>query len=304
MKSHTFVCQFFLLLLMVTLVFSAQAGDRPRLSLGGEVIHGGSIIFNKAGGDTINLMAASNDPTNNADPRDGGLEPYYDGDFENAFGQPDWNGWTHYDITQPTESHWNVSNYNQPDPSNHAAWCGDIDLESCHDDDPAGGYGNSWHELIEFRQTVPYPGSISTVNVTATLIHDSEPGYDYTFLSYRFNGQLFTDLQSWDDRGTVSVTGSVTYLPNEYIDGANIAVYFRFKSDHWGSDEGCDYPSAGGCQVDDIDVHIVNGDFDAHFFEDFEHGGDPEEFGIWNVEIPPGVGDFAKIWTGLQDLDP
>ena len=130
MKSHSVVCLLFLLLLMVSLVFSAQAGDRSRLSLGDEVIHGGSINFNKAGGDTINLMAASNDPTNNTDPRDGGLEPYYDGDFEDDFGNPDWNGWIHYDITQPTESHWNISNYNQPDPSNHAAWCGDIDFES------------------------------------------------------------------------------------------------------------------------------------------------------------------------------
>jgi hypothetical protein len=88
------------------------------------------------------------------------------------------------------------------------------------------------------------------------------------------------------------------------MDSTDIAVYFRFMSDAGWSDEDCSFPSAGGCQVDDIDVHIVNGGFDAHFFEDFEHGGDPADFGLWNAAFPLGVGDFAGIWMGLEDLDP
>jgi len=283
---------------LILLSMSAQAGDRPRLSLGDDVIHGGSVDNAKAGADTINLMSTHNDPTN------GPGEPFNFGDFEDADGNPAWNGWTHRDFTQPTVTHWNVSTYNQPDPANHAAWCGDINIPSCGDPDPDGGYGNSWLELIEFRQTVPYPGVSSTVTVTATLIHDSEPAYDYTYLSYRYQGQAIADLQSWDGAGTVDVSNSVTYLPNEYMDGADIAVYFRFESDGGWSDEDCSYPSAGACQVDDINVHIVNGAFEGDFFEDFEHGGDPADFGIWITGLPDGVGDFAKIWTNLRDIDP
>ncbi len=301
MKNFTIVV---CLLFAFVFALCSFAGELPQKTLGNPTIHGGSVNFNKAALDTINLMAATNDPTNNSDPRDGGLEPYYDGDFEDADGNPAWNGWTHYDVTQPTVSHWNVSNYNQPDPANFAAWCGDIDIVSCGAPDVDGGYGNSWHDLIEFRRTVPYPGSSSTVTVTATLIHDSEPGYDFTFLSYRYRGQPFADIQSWDGAGTVAVNGSTSYLPREYMDGTDIAVYFRFKSDPGWSDEDCHFSSAGGCQVDDINVHLVNDAFIGDFFEDFEHSGDPADFGIWNVQLSDGVGDFAKIWPGLLDADP
>ncbi|MEN8008549.1 MAG: hypothetical protein ABFS42_16185, partial [Candidatus Krumholzibacteriota bacterium] len=290
--------RFLFLLLIITSVSIAQAGEAPRLLRGVEIIHGRCVEPAKAGADTINLMSTHNDPTNEPG------EPFYYGDFEDADGVPDWNGWTHYDVTQPNVTHWNVSTYNQPNPANHAAWCGSLDFAACDAQDSVGGYGNSWIDLIEFRHTVPYPGSSSTVTVTATLIHDSEPVYDYTHLSYRYQGQLVADIQSWDGAGTVAVSESVTYQPLEYMDGTDIAVYFRFKSDGGWSDADCQFQSSGGCQVDDINVHLVNGAFTGDFFEDFEHGGDPADFGIWNVAFPDGVGDFAKIWTGLRDLDP
>ncbi len=286
-------------IILFAFLFSfAQAREIPRFPRVGNIIHGGSVDLAKAGADTINLMATHRDRTNEAG------EPTYYGDFEDAEGNPDWNGWTHYDVTQVTVSHWNVSNYNQPDPANHAAWCGDINIPSCNFDDPEGGYGNSWNELLEFRLTVPNPGSSTTVTVTATLIHDTEPTYDFTYLSYRYHGQLIADLQSWDDMGTVAVQGSVTYLPEEYLDGTDIAVYFRFKSDGAWSDEDCNFTSAGACQIDDINVQVVNGSYIEDFFEDFEHGAVPEDFGLWNIAYPQGVGDFAKIWENLRDVDP
>jgi len=192
-----------ILFLLVSLISIAQADELPRYTDGGDMIHGGSPDLAKAGGDTINLMASHGDPTNG----------------------------THYDITQPDGTNWNVSNYNQPDPANHAAWCGDINIPSCGGTDPEGGYGASWHDLLEFRQVVPNPGQSSTVTVTATLIHDSEPGYDYTYLSYRYDGEPIADMQSWDAAGTAAVLNSVTYLPQEYMGGSDIAVYFRFRSD-------------------------------------------------------------------------
>ncbi|MEN8008012.1 MAG: FlgD immunoglobulin-like domain containing protein [Candidatus Krumholzibacteriota bacterium] len=283
---------------------SVQADELPRYSRGGGVIHGGNPAFTKAGADTVNLMAASDDPTNNTDPRDGGLEPYYDGDFEDASGYPAWNGWTHNDLTMKTETHWHVSNYNQADPGNHAAWCGDIAFAACDSADATGGYGNHWYEILEFRQTVPNPGTSSRVGVTATLIHDTEVAYDYVYLSYGFENEFYTDLQVWDGAGTVAVSDSVTYLPGDYLDGTDIALYFRFRSDRIWSDEDCFFPTAGACQLDDINVHLENGAFVADYFEDFEHGGDPADLGIWHTVLHSGVGDFARIWTGLEDADP
>jgi len=294
MKKFTmFAC----LALALVFALSSFAGELPRMTKGNSMIHGGSVNFAKAGGDTINLMAGTFDPTNTAG------EPYYDGDFEDNAGNPDWNGWTSYDITEPTTTHWNVSDYNQPVPGNLAAWCGDIAIVACNVSDPAGGYGNSWHDLIEFTQIVPNPGQSSTVTVTATLIHDSEPGYDYSYLSYKYQGQPFGDMASWDGAGTVSVNSSVGYLPPEYVGGDQIAIYFRFKSDGGWSDEDCSFPSAGGCQVDDINVNLVNGAFEADYFEDFT-GNAADDFGLWQVAFPDGVGDYATLWVGLEDNDP
>ena len=114
MKKFTmFAC----LALALVFALSSFAGELPRMTKGNSMIHGGSVDFNKAGGDTINLMAATNDPTN------GPGEPFFDGDFEDAGGNPSWNGWTSYDITEPTVTHWNISDYNQPVAGNLAAWC-------------------------------------------------------------------------------------------------------------------------------------------------------------------------------------
>ncbi|MEN8006007.1 MAG: FlgD immunoglobulin-like domain containing protein [Candidatus Krumholzibacteriota bacterium] len=285
-------------LLLVFFTSLAQAGERPRISKGGDMVYGGSPDLAKAGADTINLMATRSDPTN------GPGEPFYFGDFESAAGVPDWNGWTHWDATQPTVSHWQVSNYNQPDPANHAAWCGDISFAACDTSDVAGGYGNSWHDLIEFRQTVPFPAVESMVKVTATVIMDTEPGYDYVYLSYRYKEQPYADLWVEDGDGTVAVSDSVTYQPSDYLDGTDIAVYFRFTSDGAWSDDDCKWPTAGACQIDDINVRLVNAGYTEDFFEDFEHGGVADDFGLWNIAFPPGVGDFAQIWSGLDDLDP
>lgn len=298
MESRLFARLLFCLFLILIFATSTHAGDIPRYTLGGSVIHGGSADFSKAGGDTINLMAGHHDPTN------GPGEPAYYGDFEDAEGNPAWNGWTSYDVTEPTQSNWNVSNYNQVDPDNYAAWCGDINIAACDSNDAVGGYGNNWHDIIGFNYPVPYPALSTQVGITATLQYDCEPGYDAAYLSYQYNGQPYGDLQIWDGIGTAAVNSSVSYLPTDYLGGTEVAICFRFKSDGGWSDEDCSYPTAGAMQVDDINVQLVNGDFTADFFEDFQHGGDPTDFGLWGVRFPNGVGDFANIWTGLQDVDP
>ncbi len=281
---------------------SAVSGEtatqrRPRIHDGfGAVLTGGSADLAKAGADTINLMAGHNDPTNSP------WEPAYYGDFEDADGNPSWNGWTHYDVTQPTENHWSVGNVNQTNPLNLTAWCGDY-LTPCSPADSAWGYGSSWHDLLLLRKTVGDPLSPATVDVTANIRHDVEPGYDHLYLSYAVEGVLgYTDIQSWDGFGdNVAVAGNATYLPTEYVAGTDVAVYWRFQSDSSWDDGDCAFASTGAVNLDDITVTITQGLDTQVYTEDFQDGSLGPD---WVLDYPVGVGDFAQLWKGLEDLDP
>ena len=77
-------------------------------------------------------------------------------------------------------------------------------------------------------------------------------------MSFQYEDQNIFNMQMWDGAGTVAVSNSVSYLPTEYLGGTEIAGYFRFQSDSAYSDEDCMFSSAGACQVDDINVNIVN----------------------------------------------
>ena len=145
MESHRLVRHLLFPVLLVFSVSLVQAGDLPRYSTGGGMIHGGRVNHSKAGGDTINLMATHRDPTSESG------EPTYYGDFENSGGNSDWNGWTSVDLSQSTPTHWQVSDYQQTE-GNQVAWCGNINFPACDLGDVEGGYGNGWKDVLEFRQ--------------------------------------------------------------------------------------------------------------------------------------------------------
>ncbi len=277
---------FAVLVLILAMALNAAAEELPYFSKGDATIVGGNSDFNKAAGDTIQLMGRT------------GSGAAYLGDFEAGM-----NGWTSEDLTEPTVTHWNVSNYNQSVGTNLAAWCGDISLASCNDSlDVAGGYGSDWHDLIMLRLPVADPGSQADVAITATLQYDSEPGYDYVYLSTQVHGQIdFTDLQTWDGIGTEAVNQATSYLPGELVNGTDIAVIFRFQSDGGWDDLDCSWPTAGACQIDDIVVTVTQGgQNDVVSTTDFQDG----TLGAWTIAFPPGVGDYTQIWSGLEDVDP
>ncbi|MFT5232044.1 MAG: hypothetical protein ACI9UK_000186 [Candidatus Krumholzibacteriia bacterium] len=283
MKKFT---MFAVLTMAVTLAVSATAGGLHQLAKGNPTIIGGSSSTAKAAGDTIDVMG----PTGSGAP--------YLGDFEAG-----WNGWTNIDATQQTVTHWNVSTYNQAVVGNFAAWCGDISIAACDDSlDQVGGYGNSWNDLLAYRATVANPTISALVTVTATLQNDTEPGYDYTRLSAKLAGNIgYTDIQSWDGQATIGVNNSITYLPGEYVDGTDVHMLWRVETDPGWSDKDCLWPSSGACQIDDITVLTTQvGEADISYFEDFQS----ETFGSWFIAFPVGVGNFAALWTGLDDLDP
>ncbi len=283
MKTRT---SFLILAAALLAASGAMAGQRPYFVRGNSMVYGGNTELAKASGDTIDLMG----PTGSGAP--------YLGDFEAG-----WNGWTTADITQPSVTNWQVSGYNQSVAGNLAAWCGDINLASCNDSlDVDGGYGNNWHDLLAYRLAVADPSLSTLVNITATLRHDVEPGYDFVYLSARHENSLdYTDLNSWDGTGTASVNESTTFLPAELVDGTDVVLLFRFKSDGGWSDEDCLYYGAGACQVDDITVTTSQtGQPDIVSFTDFQDG----TFGDWAPDFPTGVGRFAALWTNLHAIDP
>ena len=134
--------------LAMALVFamSSYAGEMPEYTNGNSgTLYGGSLNTAKASRDTFIMIGPW------------GSGATVNGQFEDEAGLPDWNGWTHYDITQPTVTHWQVSDYfadNLPGGAgNMAAWCGDIAIEACTEEDAVGGYGNDWSIEPDQRST-------------------------------------------------------------------------------------------------------------------------------------------------------
>ncbi len=296
MKKFTmFAC----VALMLGMALSSVAGDAPVYTNNvNSVLYGGSSNFAKASGDIIDMM---------------GPAGTYVGDFEASVGGALPNGWTSYDITQPTETHWSVSTINNDlgGINGSSMWCGAM-IDACAAQDPAWGYDNSWHDLVEWRYTVLDINSSSTVTVSGTIFYDNEPGYDYGYLSYEIAGQLgYTDQASFNGRSEYADTDStfapigvafseaITYLPGEYVNGNEMVILFRFQSDGGWSDGDCSWPTRGALNVDEVTMAIVNGANTDSQYDDFEAG-----FGNWAVTFPQGVGDFAHVWSGLEDWDP
>ena len=260
-----------------------------------QVIVGGPAGGAKTVVDTINLMAGHLDPTN------GPGEPFYLGDFEDLSLFPAWNGWTSADLTLPGgESHWHVSDYHRI-RGGLSAWCGSLDFPSCEVGDPVGGYGNDWNERLEWTGTVADGSLECQVRITAILNHDIEAGYDQLALGYVNGEGVFSTL--WMTDGTaeaVPLDVQATLTPVDYGGPGHdeVVLQFRFISDEIFADEDCGFFGEGACQLDDVLVTLSNGGVAT--FDDFEDG----TLGNWIPRLSTGVGDFAQIWTNLEDIDP
>ena len=291
-RSTMFLC----VALLFVAAGSALAVDMPtRYKSVPSKLTDGSTDLSKASRDTVVVIG----------PWGSGAQ--VNGQFQSTAGLLDWNGWTHWDITEPTESHWNISDYQadnlglNPQAGNLAAWCGDITIEACSDEDPVGGYGNDYNDQIEFRATVADPTSGVTVNFSGYANIDSEPGYDGTDIKYNtadgMQSLIYFDGLSL---GTV-INEEFTLSPADYTGDNNDQIYIviMFRSDAGWSDADCDYATAGAIQIDEITVTMTQSGGPVTSFTDFESG-----WGDWAVGFPSGVGDFAAVWNNLEEIDP
>ena len=291
MKRFTmFAC----LALALVFALSATAGDLPRYSksTGNETFTSSGSATSKASRDSFLLMGGT------------GRGAPYNGDFEDqakTLGAPV-NGWTSIDDTEATESHWHVSDYFAV-AGMYSMWCGDLAIPSCDDGvtDPDGGYGPNWNDLIEWRQAVNQPSQTTTLTITATANIFSEGGYDGTTLQAEKFDVGFVDINYWDGLiPALAISEAVTYLPGEYMGdgGDEVVIVWHFMSDGAWDDMDCSFPTSGAIQLDDVAITSDNGaGMPLHDFED-------QLPGDWVTRFPVAVGDFAKIWTGLEDGDP
>jgi hypothetical protein len=240
--------------------------------------------------------------------------PLEDGDFEDVFGAPSWDGWTPIDLTAATASHWQQSDYGAADldpttPGNHAWWCGTLDYGSCGAGDPEGGYGNNWDEYLRYTIVVPPAAKADTLEVrlTASYKKDTEDcrldpiTHDLICPDY-FAVETTTDTatdppaRELVDPAVGDVDQLHFFLSGDYY--SEIYLTFHFHSDDRWSDEDCIVPSDGAVRIDNIRVYL-NGVLHNGHVETCEPG-DPS---LWLPVVPDGVGNFGAVHVGLSGTE-
>jgi len=265
--------------LLLTVALNSLAADRPiRLDSSRDgVLHGGSIQTEKATADTVFIL---------------GGPDRLDGRFEDGDGNPTWNGWTHRDLTRHDEIYWHTSDHMAIE-GDYSMFCGTLY-------DGEYGYGNNWDEILLFTHQVDDPTISSEVRLTLKLYCEGEPTYDVIYFEIYQDG-FWGHLFSHDGlpNSVHDIDETITFEPSQY-QGAGldeIHLRFRFVSDYTHSDEDGLWPSEGAAWLDDIRVEIDGTEVD---FEDFED----QDSDRWQPMPRPFVGDFAALYTNLQDLDP
>ncbi len=269
-------------ILLIVLAGSLPASDRPLTTASLDVqAHGRPVGLIKSEVDTVYLLGDALDPQQS---------PLHNGTFQDAAGQAAWTGWAHEDLTAQDETHWHVSEFMAPQ-GQYAMWCG-----TTFDGDP--GYGNDWHDTLVFTHMVDDPTGAVTVQWRATLRHDVEDEYDHVYLQWN-RGGVWTTLEQYTGTRTVEVDQSVTYEPGDYVGEAADRIQLRVQvvTDSIWSDEDQLWPSDGACQYDDVTVMVDGVVVDLEDFED-------QVSDRWEPVTLGGCGDFAALYTNLQDEDP
>jgi hypothetical protein len=219
------------------------------------------------------------------------------GKFQDQYGLANWQGWTHYDQTYSGDLRWNVDTFNvPPDWGTYAMWCGQRGFPDC-----GAGYGNNWNENLVFTYVVANPSTPTTVRLECKYNVDSEEGWDWFDIQQNQGGSWVNLLHTSGNHPNQRFEQNVIFQPGHYVGDGNDELQFRLRctSDDNTSDEDCQLNSNGFAQVDNIRV-VIQGSVPVTFYEDHEDGVND----YWFPVVEPNVGDFAKIWTNLSDLDP
>ncbi len=231
----------------------------------------------------------------------------FDGKFQDSYSGviPDAQGWVGVDLTAPDDLSWHISTYMAENLDsnfvpNHAIYCGDETIPSCGGADPEGGYANSMDFRLEWYGLTENPYVATNVTVQAVLNFDNEPGYDYLYLQYE-KGIYWETVAEFNGTGTdVIVNETFTVLPSDYTGPTGDLIHLRWRglSDGAWSDVDCLWPTSGMAQIDNISV-LYEGI--QVIYDEFETGMVNSN---WSTSYAPSVGNFAKVWPLLDDVDP
>ena len=285
------------LLLFLVISVSTVSAKTPKIELSDGPVNrvaSGPVVADRSEADSLLVMGPW------------GSGATFNGQFQNSLGQPDWNDWTHRDLTVPEEeNHWHAHTYNAEGLAGHgaenlAAWCGSLDYPAC-EDDVDGGYGNYWNDALVWKTTVPDPSVSTVVTLDAWVNLDVELIYDTLSLLRRESdaAQGFVTIAEYDGQMiNQHLTWEIDIPAGEYTgdEGNEVELRFVIFSDSIWSDEDCLYPSAGACQIDDITVRM---DGTIQTFDDFEDG----TLGNWVPVDALGSGDFSQLQSDLIGLD-
>jgi len=237
-----------------------------------------------------------------------GADGTLEGRFENAQGDPDWQGWSPVDWTQD-QNRWHVSTYaaaalDPLTPDNRAWWCGEVFDNSC-----GAGYGHSYDYSLEWSGTVDDPSLSALVRLNARANIDiQDVGWDILTLQVEQPGGGWLDLATFDwIQPAIDVSEQFTIAADGYAGpGADqVHLRWRFTSDGGWDDEDCMTDTDGAAQLDLIQVQIKPDGapgFTAMGPVETCEPGDPLQ---WTAALPPGaVGNFGQVWPALDDLDP
>ena len=220
----------------------------------------------------------------------------------------DISGYTTVDLTAGAAPHFHWDTYMAYE--GHSWWVGTFDY------DTDGGYGNSWDDRLELPEISANPVPVRDVSwaalkalyrdgpsgdgggrhrdgvmpiLTFAYRHDSEVGYDHTYVQAESSGVYVNLNRGYDGRQPWTDIGAYGFDLSAYDDPLN--VRFRFLSDGAWSDEDGLYASvAGGFAVDNIKIYDFNtGDI---LFYDSEPGG---REGECVPAVPPAAGDYWHL---------
>ncbi len=190
------------------------------------------------------------------------------------------NGWTTVDNTaaQAGTSYFHVDTY-MAYQGDYTWWCGTFDYDS------DGGYGNDWFEALCLPPT-DVSGATYPV-LTYAYRHDSETGYDFTFVQAESAGAYVNLQGGYDGVAPWTDIGTYGYIMVNYDNP--LKIRFLFDSDPIWSDEDGLYLSNGGAfMVDNIKIFDYFGGY-IYFYDDVESGG------LCFPELVPASGDWWHI---------
>ncbi len=194
------------------------------------------------------------------------------------------NGWTTADNTATATPHFHVDTYMAYEGT-YSWWCGNFDY------DTDGGYGNSWDDRLIIPTTdltaATYP------ILTYAFRHDSEMGYDFTYVQAE-SGGVYVDLnRGYDGAAPWTDIGLYGFILETYDNPLN--ARFRFVSDGaWSDEDGLYLSVGGGFMCDIVKVFDYFGGY-VYFFDNADD----------EVNLIPGIpGSAGDFWHLIDRMCP